>query len=48
MLFYYAVGTYFLKDSLKILFERVRKENQLLSAVYHDLQVSFLWLHVEL
>eukprot|EP00112_Aurelia_sp_Birch-Aquarium-sp1_P016909 Seg3872.1 transcript_id=Seg3872.1/GoldUCD/mRNA.D3Y31 product="hypothetical protein" protein_id=Seg3872.1/GoldUCD/D3Y31 len=39
ILFHNAAGTYFLEEELKEFFERVLKENKLLSAVHQDLQV---------
>ena len=39
VLFHNGVGIFFLYDVLKVFFERVKEENKLLRAVYHDLQV---------
>ena len=43
ILFHNAAGTYYLEEHLKIFFEHYGKDNKLLSAVQHDLEVtSFL------
>ena len=41
ILFYNGAGCYYVFDHLKEFFDVVKGENKLLSAVFHDLQVSY-------